>query len=100
MDSIGLQWCSKCTTFRDAQSFEKHKSGKVKKLCNRHGKKRNLDAIFDDWDDFEAQLRAWNCPVRLYSLLTFLFILFNFLHLLLALDPIRVTGIELYVQFG
>ncbi|KAN0070077.1 hypothetical protein V8E54_011658 [Elaphomyces granulatus] len=71
MDGIGLQWCSKCTTFRDAQSFEKHKSGKVKKLCNRHGEKRDLDAIFDDWADFEAQLH-----------------------------PIRITGIELYAQFG
>ncbi|KAN0086960.1 hypothetical protein V8E54_000648, partial [Elaphomyces granulatus] len=40
----------------------------VKKLCNRHGKKRNLDAIFDDWDDFEAQLRAWNCPTQSESL--------------------------------
>ncbi|KAN0075124.1 hypothetical protein V8E54_007735, partial [Elaphomyces granulatus] len=37
----------------------------VKKLC---GKKRNLDAIFDDWDDFEAQLRAWNCPTQSESL--------------------------------
>jgi len=20
--------------------------------------------IFDDWDGFEAQLRAWNCPTQ------------------------------------
>lgn len=64
--------CSKCNAFRDEESFEKHKSGKTKKLCNRHGRKRELDAIFDDWDNFEARLVAWNRIVCIFqrSLLT------------------------------
>jgi hypothetical protein len=61
------RWCSKCNAFRDEQSFEKHKCGKVKKLCNRHGRKRELDAIFDDWDEFEGRLVAWNHPVWQFS---------------------------------
>ena len=58
--------CSKCNTFRDENSFEKHRSGKVKKLCNRHGRKRKLDAVFNSWDAFEDRLVAWNRPVWLF----------------------------------
>jgi len=58
--------CSKCNTFRDENSFEKHRSGKTKKLCNRHGRKRKLDAVFDSWDAFEDRLVAWNRPVLLF----------------------------------
>ncbi|OXV07624.1 hypothetical protein Egran_04611, partial [Elaphomyces granulatus] len=54
--------CSKCNAFRDENSFERHKSGKVKKLCNRHGLKRKLDAVSDSWDVFEDRLVAWNRP--------------------------------------
>jgi hypothetical protein len=51
-------WCSKCSTFRDSESFETKKSGQKKKLCNRHERKRELQ--FDDWDAFEIQLNKWN----------------------------------------
>jgi hypothetical protein len=27
------------------------------------GKRRNIDVVFDHWDNFEEQLAAWNCPV-------------------------------------
>ena len=59
-NSINQSWCTKCTAFRDSESFESNKSGKKKKLCNRHGKKRDQ---FDDWDTFEKQLCEWNHPV-------------------------------------
>jgi hypothetical protein len=56
-------WCSKCSTFRDSESFETNKFGRKKKLCNRHGQKRELTVLFDNWDAFEIQLRKWNRPV-------------------------------------
>ena len=42
--------------FAMTKGSKKHKCGKVKKLCHHHGRKRELDAIFDDWDEFEARL--------------------------------------------
>jgi hypothetical protein len=56
-------WCSKCNTFRDSESFEINKFGRKKKLCNRHGQKRELTVLFDHWDAFEIQLSKWNRPV-------------------------------------
>jgi hypothetical protein len=56
-------WCSNCKKFRDPASFEKTKYGKERKTCNRHGKRRNIDVVFDNWGIFEEQLAAWNCPV-------------------------------------
>jgi hypothetical protein len=64
-------WCSKCKAFRNPESFERNKSGKTKKQCNRHGKKRDLDAVFDDWDAFETQLSQWNRPVGYLVILFF-----------------------------
>jgi hypothetical protein len=67
MDSNGSSnqvWCSSCKKPRDAASFETTKHGKERKTCNRHGKKRNIDVVFDHWDDFEDQLAMWNRPVR------------------------------------
>ncbi|KAN0070534.1 hypothetical protein V8E54_011403 [Elaphomyces granulatus] len=91
--------------WRKPENVGRHRSRRRKYKMERFIDKRlrrditeDLDVIFDDWDDFEAQIRAWNCPVRLCSLLTFLLILFNFL--LLAVDPIRITGIELYCTFN
>jgi hypothetical protein len=48
----------KVQCFRDEQRFRK--PGKTKKPCNHRERKQELDAVFDDWDDFEAQLVAWN----------------------------------------
>ncbi|KAK9351745.1 hypothetical protein V1523DRAFT_415886 [Lipomyces doorenjongii] len=56
-------WCSKCGVFRDSESFETNKSGRTKKLCNRHGKKRDLEVLYNDWDNFEAEIHSWNHPV-------------------------------------
>ena len=56
-------WCTKCNAFRNSEDFEANKSGKTKKQCNRHGKKRDLDVVFDDWDAFETRLSTWNHPV-------------------------------------
>lgn len=56
-------WCSKCKDVRDEICFGMLKSGKRRKICNRHGGKRELNDIFDDWDDFCSQLTAWNHPV-------------------------------------
>ena len=56
-------WCTKCNALRESESFEKNKSGETKKLCNRHGKKRDLEAVFDDWNAFETQLNEWSHPV-------------------------------------
>ncbi|KAK9427273.1 hypothetical protein V1505DRAFT_53740 [Lipomyces doorenjongii] len=55
-------WCSKCGVFRDSESFETNKSGRTKKLCNRHGKKRDLEVLYNDWDNFEAEIHSWNHP--------------------------------------
>jgi hypothetical protein len=66
MDSNAVSnqaWCSSCKNFRDASTFETTKHGKERKTCNRHGKKRDIDAVFDRWGDFEEQLTMWNCPV-------------------------------------
>ena len=65
-------WCSKCCLFRDPESFETKKSGQRKKLCNRHGKKRDLEVLLDDWDTFETELHSWNRPVWFYFPLTYL----------------------------
>jgi hypothetical protein len=43
---------------------------KTRKLCDRHGKKRELSAVFDNWDDFESWLLAWNHPVQYPSVLS------------------------------
>ena len=58
-------WCTKCNTFRNPEDFGRNKSGKAKKLCNRHGNKRDLEAVLDDWETFEAELNQWNHPVSL-----------------------------------
>ena len=62
-DTANRIWCSKCGMFRDSECFATNNSGRRKKLCNRHGKKRELEETFDDWDSFEAKLHAWNHPV-------------------------------------
>ena len=60
-DTPNRAWCSKCSTFRDSESFETNKFGQKRKLCNRHGRKRELQ--FDSWGAFEIQLKKWNRPV-------------------------------------
>ncbi|KAJ8097430.1 hypothetical protein POJ06DRAFT_31514 [Lipomyces tetrasporus] len=61
-------WCSKCGVFRDSESFETNKSGRTKKLCNRHGKKRDLEVLYDDWDTFEEEVHSWNHPDQTHCL--------------------------------
>src|ERR1700735_1818235 len=74
MQCQGQLWCSRCKAFRDNQSFETLKSGKVRKTCNRHGLKRELDIVFDDWDDFQAKLAAWNHHVCHFPSFTILLV--------------------------
>ena len=62
-NSANRIWCSQCSLFRDSESFEMNKSGKTKKQCNRHGKKRDAVVLFDGWDIFEGELRSWNHTV-------------------------------------
>ncbi|KAK9342808.1 hypothetical protein V1522DRAFT_424705 [Lipomyces starkeyi] len=59
-------WCSKCSVFRDSESFETNRFGRTKKLCNLHGKKRDLEE--DDWDTFEAEIYSWNHPDQTHCL--------------------------------
>jgi hypothetical protein len=67
-------WCSNYKKFRDPASFEKTKYGKERKTCNQHDKRRNIDAVFDNWGSFEEQLAAWNCPVYTQFELFYLFL--------------------------
>ncbi|KAK9236686.1 hypothetical protein V1525DRAFT_406247 [Lipomyces kononenkoae] len=59
-NSANRIWCSKCSVFRDSESFVTNRFGRTKKLCNLHGKKRDLEE--DDWDTFEAEIYSWNHP--------------------------------------
>jgi hypothetical protein len=61
MEPADRIWCTKCNCFRPGEDFQVNKQGKQKKTCCRHEKKRVLE-VFDHWDSFIAEIRAWNQP--------------------------------------
>ena len=61
--SAGLLWCSSCKALRSSEDFGIFKSGKPRKLCLIHQKKRKADTSLDSWDLFVTELSRWNHPV-------------------------------------
>jgi MULE transposase domain len=63
MSTVGMAWCTACNGNRPATEFRVPDSGKLRKTCLRHLKKRKLnDAQHADWSDFIDQIRNWNVP--------------------------------------
>ena len=61
--SANRVWCTTCNAFRSSEDFLSFKSGKPRKTCSGHQKKRDLDASLDSWDALLTELREWNHPV-------------------------------------
>ena len=61
--SANRVWCTSCNAFRSSEDFLTLNSGKPRKTCSKHLKKRDLDTSLDSWDVLLAELREWNYPV-------------------------------------
>ena len=62
MSPVGMAWCTACNGNRPATEFRVPDSGKLRKTCLRHLKKRKLNDVHANWSDFMDQIRNWNVP--------------------------------------